>query len=95
MPQDISLGPFMPSASFLQAFPAAHGELQSSGGGQSLSLPSSPLGECLGSEQEFQRSLQPGGILGAGLFLLSGLPPSIKEPVALPPTCIRLLEVLA
>ena len=44
MPQDISCGLFMPSASFLQAFPAAHGELWSSRGGQSLSLTSSPSG---------------------------------------------------
>ena len=38
----------MPSASFLQAFPAAHGELQSSRGGQSLSLTSSPSGGAPG-----------------------------------------------
>ena len=44
MLQDISCGLFMPSACFLQAFPAAHGELWSSRGGQSLSLPSLPSG---------------------------------------------------
>ena len=48
MPQDISCGLFMPSASFLQAFPAAHGELRSSRGGQSLSLPSLPSGGAPG-----------------------------------------------
>ena len=48
MPQDISHGLIMPSASFLQAFPAAHGELRSSRGGQSLSLPSSPSGGAPG-----------------------------------------------
>ena len=44
MPQDISHGLIMPSASFLRAFPTAHGELRSSRGGQNLSLPSSPSG---------------------------------------------------
>ena len=48
MPQDISHGLIMPSASFLQAFPAAHGELRSSRGGQSLSLTSSPSGGAPG-----------------------------------------------
>lgn len=50
MPQDISHELIMPSASFLQAFLAAHGELRSSRGGQSLSLPLRLLGEPLGSE---------------------------------------------
>ena len=52
MPQDISCGLFMPSASFLQAFPAAHGELWSSRGGQSLNLPSSPSGWVPGLKTE-------------------------------------------
>ena len=48
IPQVISCGLFMSSASFLQALPAAHGELRSSRGGQSLSLPSLPSGGAPG-----------------------------------------------
>ena len=48
MSQDISHGLIMPSASFLQAFPAAHGELRSSRGEQSLSFTSSPSGGAPG-----------------------------------------------
>ena len=63
-PQDISRGLFMPSASFLQAFPAAHGELQSSGGRQSLSLPSSPWGSAWAQNRSSSGVCSPVGSLG-------------------------------